>query len=215
MEWFGDTEIEVNFPAEWDVQICHMAGKDAPPLTHEGFLKAFDNPIGNRRIRDLAGGKKEVAIVCDDMSRPTNAGQIAKYVLEELKVAGIPDSSIRFIVALGVHGAHTLVDFRKKLGKDITNRFPIYNHNCYEGCRRLGVTSRGTPVEVNEEYLRCDLRIAMGTITPHVHFGFSGGGKIIFVYSHATFCVGDHDMVRSPNVEYQIYAIKYAGPGLR
>ncbi|MGD0625317.1 MAG: lactate racemase domain-containing protein [Thermodesulfobacteriota bacterium] len=179
LEWFGDTEIEMNFPAEWDVQICYMEGKDAPPLTHEGFLKAFDNPIGTRKIRDLARGKKEVAVVFDDMSRPTNVGQIAHYALAELKAAGVSDSSIRFIVALGAHGAHSLMDFRKKLGDDITNRFPIYNHNPYEGCTLLGKTSRGTPVEINTEFMHCDLKIGIGVITPHVSFGFSGGGKIV------------------------------------
>jgi nickel-dependent lactate racemase len=179
MEWFGDNEIELNFPEDWDVHVCHMKGKDAPPLNDEGFHKAFGNPIGTRKICELAQGKKEVAIAFDDMSRPTRVGQIARYVIEELEAAGIPDTSIRFIVALGAHGAHSLIDFRKKLGEEITNRFPIYNHNPYEGCIYLGKTSRGTPVEINEEFMQCDFKIGIGAIIPHVSYGFSGGGKIV------------------------------------
>lgn len=179
MVWFGDTEMELAFPETWDVRVCYMKGKNAPPLTDEGFRRAFENPIGVECIRHLAKGKKEVTIAFDDMSRPTKIGQIAHYVLEELREAGIPDSAIRFIVALGAHGAHSLIDFRKKLGDEILSRFPIYNHNPYESCKRLGKTSQGTPVEINAEFMQCDLKIGIGAIIPHVSYGFGGGGKIL------------------------------------
>jgi len=179
MAWYGDSDIALLFPSDWDVRVCHMEGKDAPPLTHKGFQAAFDRPIGSSRLRDLARGKQEVVIAFDDLSRPTRVGQIAEYALSELNAAGIVDDQIRFIVALGAHGAHSLEDFRKKLGEDILSRFPVYNHNPYECCDYLGKTSRGTPVEINSEFMRCDLKIGIGAIVPHVSYGYGGGGKIV------------------------------------
>jgi nickel-dependent lactate racemase len=41
----------------------------------------------------------------------------------------------------------------------------------------LGTTSRGTPVLINRDYFRADLRIVVGTIEPHQFQGFSGGVK--------------------------------------
>ena len=66
LAWYGDTMLEVDFPATWDVHICRMEGHDAVPLSEEGIREAFRNPIGSRTIRELAAGKKEVAIIFDD-----------------------------------------------------------------------------------------------------------------------------------------------------
>jgi len=42
-----------------------------------------------------------------------------------------------------------------------------------------GTTSQGTPVAINKEVMACDLKIAIGSIVPHVFTGFGGGSKII------------------------------------
>jgi len=178
--WFDDDELELNFPASWNITVCHMEGHSRPPLNNEGIQRAFANPVGIRSIRDLARGKQEVAIVFDDMSRPTRVAQIVPFVLQELEDAGIDDRNIRFIASLGTHGAHNRIDFAKKLGESVLARFPVFNHNPYENCTYLGTTSRGTPVEINNEYVHCDFRIGIGSILPHPLTGFSGGGKIIF-----------------------------------
>jgi nickel-dependent lactate racemase len=99
--------------------------------------------------------------------------------LEELAEAGIPDRSIRFIAALGNHGAMDRAALAKKLGEATLARFPVYNHNPHDNCTYVGTTSRGTKVFVNSEVMHCDLKIAIGSVTPHVMAAFSGGGKMI------------------------------------
>ncbi|OPY65543.1 MAG: hypothetical protein A4E57_03134 [Syntrophorhabdaceae bacterium PtaU1.Bin034] len=101
------------------------------------------------------------------------------YVIDHLERAGIKDEQIRFIAALGAHGAHSASDFRKKLGDEVLERFPVYNHNPFSSCTYLGKTSNGTPVSINSEVMACDLKIGIGCITPHAFSGFGGGGKII------------------------------------
>jgi len=178
--WFDDDELELYFPSSWDITVCRMKGHSRPPLNDKGFREAFARSIGMGPIREIARGKKEVAIVFDDMSRPTRVAQIVPYLLEELDTAGIEDKNIRFIVALGAHGAYTRIDFAKKLGEAVLARFPAYNHNPYENCTFLGNTSRGTPVTINSEFVNCDLKIGIGAILPHPLTGFGGGGKIVF-----------------------------------
>ena len=89
--WDGRGERELDFPRDWDVSFCPTRGWERPALSDEGMRKAFAKPIGTKRIRELARGKKEVVIVFDDITRPTPIYQIAPYVLEELRVAGIAD----------------------------------------------------------------------------------------------------------------------------
>ena len=177
--WYGDTELELDFPDSWEVVVPKMAGWDAPKLTDKQIREAFRNPIGTRRIAELARGKKEVCIIFDDLTRPTKIDELVPYVLEELREGGIKDDGIRFIAALGAHGAMKLMDFEKKLGAGIPCRFPVYNHNPYENCTHLGTTSRGTPVMINSEFMACDLKISIGSIVPHPTSGFGGGGKMI------------------------------------
>ena len=177
--WYGDTELELDFPDPWEVIVPQMAGKDAPKLSDKEIRTAFLNPIGTPRIAELARNKKEVVIIFDDLTRPTKIDELLPYVLEELKDGGIKEENVRFIAAIGAHGAMKLMDFEKKLGAGIPQRFPVYNHNPYENCTYLGKTSRGTSVSINSEFMACDLKIAIGSIVPHPTSGFGGGGKMV------------------------------------
>lgn len=178
--WYDYDELEIKFPPSWEVTVCRMNGHSQKPLSKKGFHEVFTKPVGTRPIREMARGKSEIVIVFDDMSRPTHIAQIIPYLLKELGMAGITDNNIRFIAALGTHGAHNRIDFVKKLGEEIVNRFPIYNHNPYDNCTFLGNTSRGTPVAINSEFINCDFKIGIGCILPHPLTGFGGGGKIVF-----------------------------------
>ena len=203
--WYGNTEMELDFPQSWSIFFCPMKGGEKKRLRPDEMEKAFLNPIGSKSIQELAKGKKEVAILFDDMARPTPVYEIVPFVLRELEKAGISDKQIRFIAALGAHGAHTANDFRKKLGQEVLDRFPVYNHHPFNYCTFLGKTSRGTPVSINREVMACDLKIGIGCIVPHAFSGFGGGGKIILpgvahidsiAYNHGTLvknhpeCVG-------------------------
>jgi nickel-dependent lactate racemase len=115
--WYEEGELQLTFPESWEVVPCLMNGHDALQITPEKIRAAFDNSIGSPKLRELARGKNEVAIIFDDISRPTRVADLVPYVLEELEAAGIPDGAIRFICATGAHGAHTFQDFQKKLGK--------------------------------------------------------------------------------------------------
>jgi nickel-dependent lactate racemase len=203
--WYGNTETTLHFPSSWSVSFCPMQGEKKKRLPPVGFKRAFRQPIGTKPIRDLARGKREIVVLFDDITRPTPVYEIVPFVLEELEEAGISERQIRFVVALGAHGAHTAHDFRKKLGEDVLDRFPVYNHNSFDYCSYLGKTSYGTPVSINKEVMACDLKIGIGGLVPHPLSGFGGGGKIILpgvahidsiTYNHGTLvqshpeCVG-------------------------
>ena len=179
MPWYGDEQIELSFPPSWEINVLRMNGDGAPPISTEQIRQAFDHPIGSERIRELARGKKSAAILFDDFTRPTRAYELIPYVLEELREAGMSDSNIRFIAAIGAHGVMNLTAFSKKLGKEIPERLFVYNHNPYENCTFLGHTSKQMPVALNKGFMDCDVKIGIGCIVPHRLNGFGGGGKMI------------------------------------
>ncbi len=180
LAWYETKELELPLPDSWQVEIHNMAGYNRPVLKPDEIKASISNPIGIPPIRELAKGKQEVVIIFDDMTRVTKTAEIVPFVLEELAAAGIPDNRIRFIVALGLHSALWRQHFVKKLGEDIVARFPVYNHNPFTNCTYVGTTSTyKTRVYANEEVMKCDLKIAIGSVVPHPMSGFGGGGKII------------------------------------
>jgi len=199
LAWFGIKEGEFQLPDRWQVDMRNMTGHDQLKLQPVQIHDALTKPIGTKPLKELARGKKEAVIIFDDMSRVTRASEIVPHVLRELAAGGISDDHIRFVCALGCHGSLTRIDFVKKLGEDVVSRFPVYNHNPFGNCVPIGQTKTYmTPVEVNEEVMRCDLRIAIGGTVPHPMSGFGGGGKIILpgVTSFATTRHNHHDTYR-------------------
>lgn len=179
LAWHGDRELLLDIPDSWELEVCNMAGYDMPKLKPREMKKALASPAGMTPLREYARGRKEVAIIFDDMARVTRVAEIVPHVLEELAAAGIVDSQVRFIAACGCHGAMTRADFVKKLGEDVLRRFPVYNHSPFDNCVYAGTTGTGTRVLINAEVMKCDLKIGIGSIVPHIMAGFSGGGKIV------------------------------------
>lgn len=177
--WYDYEDICLDFPEKWNVEVCHMDGYERPVLTDDQVKEKISKPIGRRSISEDAKGCKSAVILFDDLTRPTQTYRIVPHVLEELKAAGVPDSKISFIMAQGLHRAHTRFDFEKKLGKAILDRYPVFNHNPFNNCVRIGRTSFGVPVELNEEFMAADFKLGIGGIVPHPQMGFGGGGKLI------------------------------------
>ncbi len=171
--WGDDRPLTLELPEEWDTEVLRMGGDGKPALTAEEYRSAL------APLEGLARGRREVCILFDDTSRPTRASLIVPHLLEVLEKAGVRDHQIRFLCALGTHAPLDNTAFRKKLGEEVLTRFPVYNHNPYENCEQVGVTSRGTPVLVNREFLSCDLRIGISSFIPHSFCGFGGGYKLV------------------------------------
>jgi nickel-dependent lactate racemase len=177
--WHGSKELKLIIPDSWDIEVCNMAGQSRARLKPEAIKQAVASPIGMKPLREYARGKKEVVILFDDMARVTRVAGIVPNVLEELAATGIKDSQVRFICACGCHGALDRGDFVKKLGEDVLKRFPVYNHNPFANCVYIGTTTGGTKISINTEVMKCDLKIGIGSVVPHIMAGFGGGGKIV------------------------------------
>ena len=177
--WYGDREMELQFPPTWQVQECRMAGHDTPALDDDQLLAQLRSPLGTPPLRELARGRKQAAILFDDLTRPAPTWRILPLVLGELHAAGLAEDQIRLIGAFANHAAMSLEDFIKKLGADVVRRYRVYNHNPFEHLVEVGTTSRGTRVEINREVMACDLRIGIGGLIPHRSAGFGGGAKLL------------------------------------
>ena len=177
--WFGDAAVEITLPANWEVMVASIPADQRDILSAGEMKELIMHPTGSLSLRELARRRSKAVIIFDDLSRPTKLDEIVPIVVEQLLAGGIKEDKITFVAALGAHGAHTRLDFEKKLGGKIVSRFPVYNHNPYENCTAVGETRYGTPLYINREVMSADLKIAIGSILPHAFNGFGGGGKNI------------------------------------
>jgi nickel-dependent lactate racemase len=177
--WFGDNDVELNFPEEWDVREKLMAGHNLPPLTSDQITATLRKPIGSKPLSEIAEGKKTAVIAFSDKHRGDWPQTVAPNILEELHRGGIKDEDITFICALGAHKSLNPRLLIQKLGEEINENYFVFNHNVYEHHVEKGTTSRGTPVEVNREFDVADVKIGIGGIVAHGFMGYGGGGKVI------------------------------------
>lgn len=176
--WYGDIDLTLQFPEPWTVHV--LPPKDAPKLDAAGIEAAFANPIGTKRIAELAQGKRSAAIVVDDVSRPTPAAEVIPYVLAELAEAGIPQREIRFVIGGGSHRPQTREEMEKKLGAEIVANYETKSHNFMAGdLRGFGNLPDGTPLYFDPVVADADFKMTVGGIYPHGAVGFGGGSKLI------------------------------------
>lgn len=176
--WYGDEELTLTFPDGWDVHT--FAPPEKPALSEEAIAAAFGNPIGSRRIAELAAGRRSAAIIIDDLSRPTPVAVVLPFVLAELEQAGIPKQEVRFVVGGGSHRPLTPEEIVRKVGRDIAEQYEVTSHNFLNGdCQGYGNLPDGMPVYINRVVAEADFKMCVGGIYPHGAVGFGGGSKLM------------------------------------
>ena len=193
--WCGDGERSFAFPDEWDVTV--YPPKDKAALDDAGIQEALAHPIGTERLSHIARGKKSAVVIVDDLSRPTPAARIVPFLIAELQEAGVPDNAIRFVVGGGAHRPLTDEEIAKKVGKEVTERYEVFNHDAYSGTLKgLGNLDDGTPVYLNEVVAESEVKVGLAGIYPHPSAGLGGGAKIVLpgvvgiatiAYNHTLF----------------------------
>jgi nickel-dependent lactate racemase len=190
--WYGDT-FDMVFPDGWEITVAEMRG--GPDIGEAGIKQAFDNPIGSPPLREMARGRRDAAILVDDLTRPTPSYRILPYLLEELAAAGIAEEQVRIVCAVAAHRPMTRPDLIKKLGRDLVERLNVRNHNAQDNLEFYGHSSQGIPIWVNRVFARADFKIAAGMITPRGSF-FGGGAKLVLpgacgrqtIFANHSFC---------------------------
>lgn len=146
--------------------------------------QALRDPIASRPLRELAKGRRRVAIVATDITRYACEEVILPILLEELNGAGVRDEDVTIVVATGTHRPNSLEECADMYGEEVVKRVRVVNHSPYDASNLvyLGSTaSSGIPVDVNRIVVEADLRIATGVIEPHLFAGYSGGVKSVAV----------------------------------
>ena len=177
---FGRTSCEIEVPDANVVKVLearHGAAVADPEAAVERSLAA---PIGCPSLAELARGKRDAVVVICDMTRPVPNPVLLPPILRTLEAAGIPRAGITILVATGLHRPNEGAELESIAGAEVARTYRCVNHRARvaEEQAQLGVTERGTPIDLDAVYARADLKITTGYIEPHLMAGFSGGRKV-------------------------------------
>ncbi len=172
-----------SFEIESENLIEVLSPKPCKPLANLDYAieQALDSPIGMEKLENHLESSDRVVIVSDDITRLTPADRILPPMLKRLNGAGIPDSNICCVMALGTHRYMTEEEMAEKVGRAVYERIKVVNHEWRnkQALLDMGKSSRGTPLTVNKLVAEADVVIGLGAIVPHHIPGFSGSSKII------------------------------------
>jgi nickel-dependent lactate racemase len=185
--WYGDHPLVLPIPDGWDL-VQHWPPA-MTPLTDEMIAARLEDPVDQPPIRELARGARRIAIVVDDLTRPTPVDRLLPPLLAQLREAD--DASISIVVATGTHGPPGSAGLARKLGPAAAG-LRCQVHDDRGRVVRVGRTSFGTPILVNPEVARADLVIGIGGVYPQRTVELGGGSKLALGVLGRRSIVGIH-----------------------
>ncbi len=175
---FGKEKIPVNVPDSQVMAVLTPNEAEIGLTGSEEVYRSMREPIGLPKLREVVKKGETVAIITSDITRPIPSYKVLPAVLDELSAAGIPDSDITIVFALGSHGGHTEERMRYMVGDAVYDRIRCIDSDVNDAVH-VGTTSRGTPVDIFRPVVEADRRICLGNIEYHYFAGYSGGYKAI------------------------------------
>ena len=175
---FGKEKIPVQVPDSQVMAVLTPNEAEIGLTGSEEVYRSMKEPIGLPPLREVVKKGETVAIITSDITRPIPSYKVLPAVLDELSAAGIPDSDITIVFALGSHGGHTEERMRYMVGDAVYDRIHCIDSDVNDAVH-VGTTSRGTPVDIFRPVVEADRRICLGNIEYHYFAGYSGGYKAI------------------------------------
>ena len=174
---YGDSFLKARIPTKNITSILSTKDIEGLEDEREAITNSLRTPIGRPALRDCVNKNDKVVVIVTDNTRPCPDDRLLPPILAELE-AKLARENITIIVALGLHPPLDKQELVKKLGSDVVENYNVLNHDVNQTVN-IGMTSRGTPVDINTKAVEADFRISTGFIEPHFFAGFSGGRKSI------------------------------------
>ncbi len=157
--------------------------KYVPPVKdlEQAVRAALAAPIGSPSLKELVAQRgTKTMILVDDGTRNTPQKQLLPVLLEELNAAGVADSDITVMIALGTHRPMNETERAQRYGQEVVERVNVINlPQGPDDFEDLGTTPSGVPIHVSRLYLESKISIAVGNVIPHMYAGWAGGAKMV------------------------------------
>lgn len=199
---YGKTDVCVRVPARNLLGTIEPKDRAAAPDQKAEVERALKEPIGTKRLLEIAKPESKVAIVVDDATRKAPSERMLIPVLAELNAAGVKDENVTVIFGCGTHRAVKPEEATELLGAEALKRVKVISHCCTDSdLVYIGTTKTyGNKVRVNRVFAEADVRILLGDVNYHYYAGYGGGRKSVLpAVSCSETIQHNHAMLVNPN----------------
>ncbi|HEX8560986.1 MAG TPA: nickel-dependent lactate racemase [Pyrinomonadaceae bacterium] len=172
----------VTFEAEGGrFEALEAEARDERPLTDAEVGAAIDDPLDSQPLEEIISPGESVLVVVSDATRATGSAQVVNLLVRRLVALGVAPHDLRVIFATGIHRAVTREEKAELLTPFVAQRVRALAHDAADESSHvsLGVTERGTPVELNRALLEHSHVVLTGAVAFHYFAGFTGGRKSV------------------------------------
>jgi nickel-dependent lactate racemase len=178
---YGKTDVCVRVPARNLLGIIEPVERQGAPDGKAEVERALKEPIGSKRLSEIAKPESKVAIVVDDATRKAPSEMMLLPVLAELNAAGVKDENVTVIFGCGTHRAVKPEEAAALLGAEALKRVKAVSHDCQaKDLVHVGTTkTHGNKVYVNRVFAEADVKVLLGDVDFHYYAGYGGGRKSV------------------------------------
>ena len=175
---YGKSGISVDIPQRNLLQIMEPNPVNVPIGGREEVRRSLRQPIGAARLSDIVKPGEKIVIVTSDITRPVPSYDVIPPIIEELELAGVKDSDVTVVFAVGSHRRQTPEEMIRLVGQEIYGRFRCVDSDP-DDATHVGTSSAGTPYDMFTLVAKADRVICVGNIEFHYFAGYSGGAKAV------------------------------------
>jgi nickel-dependent lactate racemase len=148
--------------------------------------QVLDKPLGSKPFNDLVkevySKGKRILFMVDDKTRPNIHTKILLPIIaNRLLKIGVRKMDIKIIISSGSHAIATPKEVQDRiLGHELYKAWGenILTHDCDKGNSQVGLTSRGTPILIDNQVLESSLLIPLSDSEYHYFAGQAGTVKL-------------------------------------
>ena len=178
---YGSGAVDLKLPETERIEVLRGEAQLAIDDIGAALSDALEHPIGGPALRSFLQPPDLVTLIISDMSRFWMRQDlvIPHLVAYLFRQCGIEPENLTILVANGTHLGGDEAQLRTLVTDGVYDAVRVVNHDCLaDDLVPIGVTSRGTRVEVNPLAVGRKV-VALGAATQHVMAGYGGGRKSI------------------------------------
>ncbi|MEM4243225.1 MAG: nickel-dependent lactate racemase [Candidatus Bathyarchaeia archaeon] len=178
---YGKSEVCARIPARNLLGTIEPKEQAGAPDARAEIERALREPIGSKRLSEIAKPEHKVAIVVDDFTRSTPSHAMILPVLAELNAAGVKDENVTVIFGCGTHRAVKPEEAASLLGEEALKHVKAISHDCKApDLVYVGKTKTyDNKVYLNRVFAEADVKVLLGDVGFHYYAGYGGGRKSV------------------------------------
>jgi nickel-dependent lactate racemase len=177
---YGKTEVHLSINLKDLIGVAEPPERQHAQDPRSAVLQSLENPIGGKRLGEVAKPGDSAAIAIDGTMSPDLVRTVVPAIIEHLGATGIPTENVAILVGNGdrERGSQGLLDALQ--GEFAEKGIEFVNHSrATKDLADVGATAGKTRVEVNTHFTSARVRIAVGEVLPDAYTGFRGAHSAI------------------------------------